>query len=451
LFPLAALFLCALSGIVPLSAAPAARPIQDLLRKVYGTDEVLPQSTVRSLTHTADGYLWAATQAGITRFDGFRFRTFDVRNSPGLPHNNIHVVEAGRDGTLLAETYTQGAVRGRNGVFTRIPGVSNQSVNALLEDREGTVWVGTSSGLITAKDGKVSSFTAAEGLAGRAVMAIAQDRQGRVWVGTDRGLNLFDHGSLRRFHAKEAMDGLPICCFSVEQDSLWVAAGRMLLRLEDARSELRRGFPMRMRTQSWRPAMARCGSPREGRGLNHYVNGKIRTYTTRDGLTSNVILSIGESKRTGTIWAGTLEGGLHWLENGRFRHMSLGASVQVTHILEARDGSLWVATSAGLHRIENGAIAKTYTTAEGLPNNRVAAVLEARDGSLWVSTSMGFSHLQQGVFTNFWGRETGPSLNPCAVFPRGQRRCPVDGQPGQRCRPFPEWATLVVRPRAGVE
>jgi len=76
-----------------------------LLRDSYGSAEGLPQNTVRSLTRTADGYLWAATQAGISRFDGFRFRTFQVRNAPGLLQDNIHVVAAGRDGSLWVDGF----------------------------------------------------------------------------------------------------------------------------------------------------------------------------------------------------------------------------------------------------------------------------------------------------------------------------------------------------------
>src|ERR1035441_9292476 len=55
-----------------LAAHPPAPPIANLLRDSYGSAEGLPQNTVRSLTRTIDGYLWAATQAGLSRFDGVR-------------------------------------------------------------------------------------------------------------------------------------------------------------------------------------------------------------------------------------------------------------------------------------------------------------------------------------------------------------------------------------------
>jgi len=486
-------------------AGTPAAPIGDLLRRVYGAEEGLPQSTVQSLTHTVDGYLWAATQEGIARFDGLRFRTFQVRDSPGLPQDNIHVVAAGRDGSLYIGTYTQGAVRYHNGVFTRIPILSNQLVRAILEDRAGGVWIGTSKGLRLWKNGRLSSLTEEDGLAGEEVSALAEDRQGRIWVGTDRGLDLVEQGRIRPFAARAATDGLAIRCVSEDREGLWVAAAQKLIRIQDGavREEYRRDrLPSKAIITSlaagpggvlwigtwgdgvfrlhgssfehygtqeglsngtvhsllaeddgslWvgtnaggvnflRPRSIRqIGAPEglsdtdadavfeakdgslwlatEGHGLNHYENGRMRAYTTRDGLTSNVILSIGQSKRTGTIWAGTPEGGLNWLEQGRFHNISLGPLIKVTQILESREGWLWVATSAGLYRLDNGVITKIYTTADGLPSNRVYAIMEARDGSLWAATVTGFSRFQYGVFTNYEQGSPGhPSIRVLSFY-----------------------------------
>jgi signal transduction histidine kinase/ligand-binding sensor domain-containing protein len=450
----------------------------------------LPQNTVQSLTRTVDGYLWVATQAGLSRFDGVRFRTFQVRNAPGLLQDNIHAVASGRDGSLWVGTYTQGVVRFRDGVFTPVSGLANLSINAILEDRSGAVWIGTARGLNLLQGGKLSSLTTADGLAGNNVLSLAEDRQGRMWIGTDGGLSLLDHGKPQPFAASPVLAGLAVRCLTVAgDDSIWAGAGRILVRLKNGAPVERYGpdtIPTtevitalseapdgelwigtygdgllrlgggafehygnreglsnndihcllaesdgglwagtnagglnHLRTRSIRQIgapeglsdsdadavlEARDGSlwiATEGRGLNRYQDGRFRTYTTRDGLTSNVVLSIWQSKRTGTIWAGTMEGGLNWLEGDRFRHIVLGSGIQVAQIVEDRGGGLWVGTTAGLFRVQNGTVLKTYTTADGLPNNRVFAVMEARDGSLWLGTSGGFARFHDGRFTNY--------------------------------------------------
>ncbi|MGA2113821.1 MAG: two-component regulator propeller domain-containing protein [Bryobacteraceae bacterium] len=485
-----------------LAAAPP-KPIADLLRDSYGSAEGLPQNTVRALTRTTDGYLWAATQAGLSRFDGVRFRTFQTRNAPGLPQNNILAVAAGHDGALWVGTYTQGVVRFLNGVFTPLHGLSNLATNAILEDRGGAVWIGTAHGLNRWKGYEISVLTTAEGLAGNTVWALAEDRQGRLWVGTDGGLSLLEPGNPRPFAIAPALNGVPIHALTVVADgSVWVAAGQALLRFKDGALAERYGrerLPTAEAVTSfaedaggglwiatfgdglWRlrggvfehygtgeglsngvvhcllaesdgslwvgtnaggmnrlrrraigqigaleglsdadadaVLEARDGSiwiATEGHGLNRYRDGHIRTFTTRDGLNDNVVTAIGEGKRTGTIWAGTPDGGLNWLEGERFRHIGLGTGVEVADILEDRNGRLWLGTTAGVYSLENRTVRKIYTTSDGLPNNRVFAVTEARDGSLWIGTSSGFSHFQQGSFTNYG--VTGPGSSGIRVL-----------------------------------
>ena len=485
----------ALTAILGLSvclgaAAPPAPPVTDLLRDAYGSPEGLPQNTVRSMARTADGYLWAGTQEGLARFDGVRFEIFQVRNTPGLTQDNIHVVSAGRDGSLWIGTYTHGVVRLRDGVFTAIPGLRNASINAILEDGQGVVWIGTGRGLYSWEGGSVSGPRAEEGLEGKAILALAEDRESHLWVGADHGLYQLDHGKLRAFLSSPVLASAAIRCLAAAADgSIWVGTGPALLRLKggmaaekyagerlptrelitslaasgdgtlwigtigDGLLRLRGGsFEHYGRSEGLSDSTVHCllaesngtlwagtnagglnrlrrrsirqiGAPeglsdsdsdavmeaRDGsvwiatpsRGLNRYRNGRIRTYTTRDGLTSNVILAVGESKNTGTIWAGTLDGGVNWLEGDRFRNMKLGAGIQVAEILEDGHGVMWVGTSAGLYEMRDRAVVRIYTTADGLPNNRVYAITEAKDGSLWLGTSVGFSHFANGKFVNY--------------------------------------------------
>jgi signal transduction histidine kinase/DNA-binding response OmpR family regulator/ligand-binding sensor domain-containing protein len=413
-----------------------------------------------------------------------------MRNSPGLPQDNIHVVASGRDGSLWVGTYTQGVVRFRDGVFTPIPGLSSLAINAIWEDRSGAVWIGTAHGLNLWQGGKLSSLTTADGLAGNAILSLAEDHQGRMWIGTDDGLSLLDHRKPHTFAASQVLTGLSVRCLTLTRDDgIWVGAGRMLVRLKDGALVERYGpetVPttevitalaeapdgalwigtygdglLRLRAGAFEHygkgeglsnnavhcllvandgslwagtnaggvnhlrtrSIRQIGAPEglsdsdadavleasdgslwigtEGRGINRYQDGRFRIYTNRDGLTSNVVLSICESKRTRTIWVGTMEGGLNWLVGDRFRNITLGSGIQVAHIVEDRSGGLWVGTSAGLYRIENGTVVKNYTTADGLPNNRVFAVMETKDRSLWLGTSSGFARFHGGKFTNY--------------------------------------------------
>lgn len=62
---------------------------------------------------------------------------------------------------------------------------------------------------------------------------------------------------------------------------------------------------------------------------------------------------------------------------------------------ESKDGTIWMATNAGLYAYHpHDSSFKRYTTEDGLPNNNVCKVVDTHDGNLWVSTYRGLGRLQ---------------------------------------------------------
>jgi len=76
----------------------------------WNTNDGLPADRVRHLKEDTLGFMWIATFNGVSRFDGVRFRNYDVSNTAGL---------------------------------------ANNLVNALYEDRGGNMWLGHDTGEIT--------------------------------------------------------------------------------------------------------------------------------------------------------------------------------------------------------------------------------------------------------------------------------------------------------------
>jgi len=471
----------------------AEQPLSDRLRVItnaYGSAEGLPQNSVHSLARTADGYLWAATEEGLARFDGVRFQTFQMQDGLGLPQDNIHCILGARDGSLWIGTYSRGLVHFVNGKFVPLTGLSSPAIRSLIEDRDGALWIGTLRGLNRWKDGRLTTFTTKQGLASDEVLATTQDGQGRLWIGTTAGLNLMQQGKILAFVAQDRLAGAEIRALALASDgSVWAASPGLVIRLrEGAVAECygRGQLPVKTSLQTLVPdadgtlwigtfgdgllrlrsgQFERFGSeqglsssiilsllaeadgtvwvgteegglnrlrPRHiwmmgapeglsdndadavmedrdgslwiatlGHGLNRYRDGRIRTYTTRDGLSNNTVLSLYQSEDTGRLWVGTEDAALNWLEGNRFKHLQLGPGRRPARIFEQRDGVMWVGTTKGLCRLEQGTVAKVYTTADGLPNNAVLAMTQARDGSLWLGTGSGFSHYQNGHFTNY--------------------------------------------------
>ncbi len=74
-------------------------------------------------------------------------------------------------------------------------GQDNIRVRAIVEDHAHAVWVGTQgAGAYRMDQHGTTVFDNSQGLAGNSVIAMLEDRQGRIWVGSNQGLDLIDQG-----------------------------------------------------------------------------------------------------------------------------------------------------------------------------------------------------------------------------------------------------------------
>ena len=114
----------------------------------WTTDNGLPQNSIRDILQTRDGYLWLATEGGLVRFDGTRFVVFD-KSVPGFRKPRIGALREDRDGTLWAGTTDGMLIRYRAGRFTTygrkdgmpLAGATPPVVARIEEDDAGDLWV----------------------------------------------------------------------------------------------------------------------------------------------------------------------------------------------------------------------------------------------------------------------------------------------------------------------
>ena len=86
--------------------------------EVRTVDDGLPQNSVNAILQTRDGYIWMATNGGLARYDGVRFKTFEVGNSAGMTSNRLLALCEDREGSLWIGTENQGLMRFKDGLFT---------------------------------------------------------------------------------------------------------------------------------------------------------------------------------------------------------------------------------------------------------------------------------------------------------------------------------------------
>src|SRR5262249_34687516 len=149
---------------------------------------------VLSITQDLDGYLWLGTQNGPVRFDGTRFQR-SLGGTGDTPARFAAALAASAQGGLWAGFGgTGGGTRVHRGTATHSSAADGAplAVNALLEDRRGTVWAATVNGVFRYAGNRWARVTAADGYDGEQAYSVYEDRAGRVWIGAAGGLYQYD-------------------------------------------------------------------------------------------------------------------------------------------------------------------------------------------------------------------------------------------------------------------
>jgi hypothetical protein len=90
---------------------------QDASYIQYTTEDGLPTDYVYGVVEDADGYIWAYTENGLAKFDGYQFEHFTVED--GLPGNDIPFAEKGPDGKIwLQSLYNRPAYLYQDSIYT---------------------------------------------------------------------------------------------------------------------------------------------------------------------------------------------------------------------------------------------------------------------------------------------------------------------------------------------
>lgn len=287
-----------------------------------------------------------------------------------------------------------GVVRFQDGRFTAYSGDAQlpvTSYNKLVKDREGSIWIATSSGLYRVSKELITTYSTADGLAHNEVYPLLKARNGDIWVGTQRGLSLFRNGSFAENPVKEYRE-IVQSFWEDRSGRLWVGAWGWLHRYENGRLKLLNSL-LGKDALVWAIREDRTGAVWIGtqRGLYKVEDDRVTAhYTTKDGLPNDDVKAIHESA-DGVLWFGTF-GGLARFKDGQFTSFTTAQGLtgnRVRSLYEDSGGVLWVGTyDDGLSRFRDGRFFN-YRTEQGLYNNGVFQILEDRRGYFWISCNKG--------------------------------------------------------------
>ena len=405
--------------------APARAQItSEFDQRVWRHEHGLPAGDrVWSILQTRDGYLWAATQRGLARFDGQRFTIFNRINTPELADDECRTLAEDLEGNLWIAT--RGSLIRKTGrrftLFTYKLGSPYIGAAPLCASRGGGVWVGGQASLSRIQGDRVlTTIRDPDAPIGPSLStAIKEDSDGMVWLGTETGLFRFDPRS-GRFEVGEREpnhERAPVLdLWLAPSGDLWICFAEYLYPghgplpsswiacLQPGQWPKAPTVHLRF-TQpgSYCPAIMgdRAGDLRLLGGtpgaIRRYRNGELESLQTFQRKSTDESLSAGPD-REGNLWIGVDRSGLQRLSPRKITSFTTGdglAHDNVWSIFEGQDGSMWIGTAGGVTRFKDGQ-STLLTRADGSIQRDVRAVAEDREGTLWVGTMRSLEYTRNG-------------------------------------------------------
>ncbi|HET7845493.1 MAG TPA: two-component regulator propeller domain-containing protein, partial [Xanthomonadales bacterium] len=159
----------------------------------------------------------------------------------GLPQPTVQALHQDRDGYLWLGTF-EGLVRFngvRFDVFDQrnVPQVDAWHVRALAEGADGTLWIGTlSNGLVRLRDGKFRALTTRDGLANDFINDLHVARDGSLWIATRSGLAHLRGNEFGQWHVADGLPDENVAAVVEEADGrIAVGTGGGLVRFADGK------------------------------------------------------------------------------------------------------------------------------------------------------------------------------------------------------------------------
>jgi signal transduction histidine kinase len=432
-----------------------------------------------SLYEGSDGDLWIGTENGdVTRYHSGAFITYTTRH--GLSNNPVWGITGDGKGGLYVLSGRQ-VLRWDNGAFLPVTS-DGQYLNfsVVQRDDQRGFWGRSGSAELSLFSGGQLSTAHVPGMRAATIntrASVAEDAQGTIWVASSAGLISIRDGKLMKTYTRG--DGLPsydlyfisgpelkIACFDRNNDLLILGQDTPDARGPWVKRSVIRKPPDALGRQFYELYEDREGNlwiATHKNGIFRARRQAIKFYSKEDGLADTNVYPIYEDS-TGAVWIGAWSTGVSRFKDGTWTNHPLklekGTGGLVTALYEDRDKSLWVASYgsgfngllryrdgrfidtrdlpdfragviSAIHQDRNGALwfggewklvryrdgtATSFTKQDGLAGNSVKVIIEDAAGGLWIGTDGGLSHWQNDSFITYTESQGLPSDNVWALY-----------------------------------
>lgn len=432
---------------------PLSINAQRLQFQNFTVGDGLPQSQVYDIIQDQDGYIWMATFAGLSRFDGSRFITFNRDNSP-IKTDIIFSILEDSNGIFWLGTIGNGLVRfnrhlSGDSAFTIYFSKSEMLGNKIytgVEVRPGELWFGTdSSTIIIHKNNQFKKLKITPFDDKTYIRKIFLDAAGRIWV------SVYNFGLIVLQNSKKIIlkePGFDSVRGIIEgpDGKIWLTTANGVYGVSWDEKAGKVGDVVVLNEanglvsdKTYSAAVDQDSSLWIGtlKGLVNYKAGKYKNFTSDNGLVNNQVMVV-KNDRENLMWLGTA-GGVSLLAQHiftNFLHTDGLNSDYITTLFAKDDSTIWVGTKGvGVNQIRNNVVTKVpgfneeaftevrtitrfygsywfgarngliqvtgkhkrfFTVDDSLPGIAVRSLVVDDSSRLWITTSRGVARIDNG-------------------------------------------------------
>ena len=419
---------------------------KDGVFRSYGERDGLENPFVRVVYQDHEGTVWVGTDVGFFRLNGERFTRIDgSADVPSLAVHDIREDHAGRlwvggsrllmlqgdkcrefflgggrsasrvksifetdDGTLWIGTVSglermRASDRGEIS-FEEIPEITS-TVRVIREDRQGTLWVGSiGGGLLRGRDGRFTRVATPDNPPSSTILSVFEDFEQNIWVGLQTGLLRLSRTTMSTFPLSGAKNADFGTVYADRDGSLWVA-GSHLYRISprrDRSEEIPDPEPGYRVRSVFRDRAGDWWVGTEGHGVFLTRGNEHIHYSKRTGLVNDFVRAFLEG-RDGSIWIGTDEGVTRW-HDGKLTNYGLAEGLcylSIRTLMQDSRNDVWIGTERGITHWHDGHFVDDDVT-RALRVEKVWTIHEDRDGGMWFGTrGNGLFRWRDGKMTHF--------------------------------------------------
>lgn len=351
-----------------------------------------------NFTFDRDGVLWAASSKGIERIPGARSLPIEVRVDPA----------EGQD-------------------FTIAQGLTSDVVWKIIEDREGSLWVGTNSGLDQLRRNLISQLPIPA--ANENQMAVAAGTNGTLWIGS-RSLPLTEvrpDGTTKTFARTGPLGSIrsdfkgDIWAGGFGKRKLWRASGDQVEPEQYPLGVTRNAIStvLDKNNSLWlltfnSDVLRRVGQRWENQN---------KILGREPGISGSM-----ETDQAGNVWFAFSNHVIEWDGTGYKRYTYTGKNRYPTCLM-VRGTHVWLGAEDGVQLLTKGEFHMVKWKDPSSPG-RVTGIVETKKGDLWISGFSGIAHVRADQMAH-WLRDWNYAVS-------SENFNTLDGLPGLAAERFPE-------------